>query len=106
MYSVILPDGYRVDIACDTWERTISVKLSDLISDMHISLATFCGGRWVSEYQSNLRKFLDIARKYADVRDAIKCACIKLRTSENLEYEFYELIDMFLQKLRYLFIKK
>lgn len=105
LQPIQLPDGFRIRIMYDTWDRVVKVIIDDIVSDTHAVLAYFSGGRWMSEFEGNLRKFIRIVRTHACVHEAIKLACIKLRESQDPYSQMWRQSDYVLKQLAYLLIK-
>ena len=105
LQPIQLPDGFRIRIMYDTWDRVVKVIIDDMISDTHAVLAYFTNGRWMSEFEGNLRKFIRIVRDHSIVHEAIKLACTKLRESQDPYAEVRRQSDYVLKQFAYILIK-
>jgi len=82
--TVAIKDNYAVQIVPDAWDKNIKVYLVDEVNDAQTTLATWQGGRWISDSYMNLNKFFEIINMYPKVKKYLK------QTYQYLETNVYE----------------
>jgi hypothetical protein len=70
--SITLKDNFTLQITPDTWEKDINVCLIDEVNDTITKLATWKGGKWISESPIGMNKMFDVIKRYPKAKRLIK----------------------------------